>query len=70
LQCQQKYCCKNHVKEISCNKDRLISYLKHDHRMPRNYLSGTAGNQINTLLAAAAYNMRKWMRWRNKNYWT
>jgi len=40
----------------------LISHLKHDHRMLRNYLSGTAGDQINTILAAAAYNMRKWMR--------
>ena len=40
----------------------LISHLKHDHRMLRNYLSGTAGDQINTLLAAAAYNMKKWMR--------
>jgi transposase, IS5 family len=40
----------------------LISHLKHDHRMLRNYLKGTAGDQINTLLAAAAYNMMKWMR--------
>jgi IS5 family transposase len=40
----------------------LISHLKHDHRMQRNYLSGTAGDRINTLLAAAAYNMKKWMR--------
>ena len=40
----------------------LISHLKHDHRMIRNDLSGTAGDQINTLLAAAAYNMKKWMR--------
>ncbi len=40
----------------------LISHLKHDHRMIRNYLSGTAGDQINTLLAAAVYNMQKWMR--------
>jgi hypothetical protein len=40
----------------------LISHLKHDHRMIRNYLSGTAGDQINTFLAATAYNMRKWMR--------
>jgi len=30
--------------------------------MLRNYLKGTAGDQINTLLAAAAYNMKKWMR--------
>jgi len=40
----------------------LISHLKHDHRMLRNYLKGTTGDQINTLLAAAAYNMKKWMR--------
>jgi len=40
----------------------LISHLKHDHRMIRNYLTGTAGDQTNTLLAAAAYNMKKWMR--------
>ena len=40
----------------------LISHLKHDHRMIRNYLSGTAGDQTNTLLAAAVYNMKKWMR--------
>jgi len=40
----------------------LISHLKHDHRMLRNYLSSTAGDQINTLLAATAYNMKKWMR--------
>lgn len=40
----------------------LISHLKHDHRMIRNYLSGTAGDQINTLLASTAYNLRKWMR--------
>ena len=41
---------------------RLISHLKHDHRMIRNYLNGTVGDQINTLLAAAAYYMKKWMR--------
>jgi IS5 family transposase len=40
----------------------LISHLKLDNRMLRNYLKGTAGDQINTLLAASAYNMMKWMR--------
>jgi IS5 family transposase len=40
----------------------LISHLKYDHRMLRNYLKGTAGDAINTLLAASAYNMMKWMR--------
>ena len=39
----------------------LISHLKYDHRMIRNYLSGTDGDKTNTLLAATAYNMKKWM---------
>jgi len=42
--------------------ESLISHLKQDHRMLRCYLSGSAGDQINTLLAATAYNMKKWMR--------
>lgn len=40
----------------------LISHLKTDHRMLKNYLSGDIGDKINTLLAASAYNMKKWMR--------
>jgi transposase, IS5 family len=46
----------------------LISHLKHDHRMLRNYLKGVAGDQINTLLAAAAYNMMKWMRLKRQEF--
>lgn len=42
----------------------VIGHLKSDHRMIRNYLKGTLGDAINTLMAAAAYNMRHWM---NKN---
>lgn len=45
----------------------LISHLKHDHRMLRNYLKGTNGDKINTLLAASAYNMKKWMRMKREN---
>lgn len=41
--------------------EALISHLKLDHRMLRNYLKGTQGDKINTLMAAAAYNMKKWM---------
>lgn len=40
----------------------LISHLKHQHRLIRNYLKGVAGDKINTLMAAAAYNMLKWLR--------
>jgi transposase, IS5 family len=54
------------MREARCRSragiEGLISHLKHDHRMLRNYLSGSAGDQINTLLAAAVYNMKKWMR--------
>jgi len=32
----------------------LISHLKHDHRMLRNYLKGTNGDKTNTLLSASA----------------
>lgn len=43
----------------------LISHLKHNHRMLKNYLSGTAGDSIITVLAAAAYNMKKPTCYRN-----
>ena len=42
----------------------VIGHLKSDHRMMRNYLKGTLGDVINTMMAAAAYHMRHWM---NKN---
>lgn len=42
----------------------VIGHLKSDHRMMRNFLMGTFEDAINTLMAAAAYNMRHWM---NKN---
>ncbi len=57
---------KKKQRELRCRSragiEGLISHLKHDYRMRRNYLKGTAGDQINTLMAAAAYNMMKWMR--------
>lgn len=37
----------------------VIGHLKHDHRMLRNYLKGTLGDSINTLLAATAFNLKK-----------
>ncbi|MCE5185832.1 MAG: IS5/IS1182 family transposase, partial [Planctomycetaceae bacterium] len=33
--------------------------VKSDNRMGRNYLKGADGDQINAILAAAGYNMRK-----------
>lgn len=40
----------------------VIGHLKSDHRLNRNYLRGFAGDQMNVLLAAAAFNFKKWMR--------
>jgi len=40
----------------------VIGHLKTDFRLARNFLRGTEGDQINLLLAAAAWNFRKWMR--------
>lgn len=39
----------------------IIGHLKHDYRMARNYLKGFVGDQINLLMAACAWNMKKWM---------
>lgn len=39
----------------------LIGHLKSDFRLSRNFLSGTIGDEINLLMAACAWNMRKWM---------
>ncbi len=40
----------------------IIGHLKQDYRMERNYLKGFIGDQINLLLAATAFNLKKWMR--------
>jgi transposase, IS5 family len=37
----------------------VISHLKHDHRMIRNFLRGVLGDAINALLAACAFNVKK-----------
>lgn len=40
----------------------VISHLKHQYRLMRCYLKGFVGDQLNLLLAAAAWNLRKWLR--------
>lgn len=39
----------------------LIGHLKSDFRLSRNFLKGTPGDEINLLMAACAWNLRKWM---------
>ena len=44
--------------------EATISHLKQHFRMGKCYLKGESGDQINVILAAAAYNLRKWIRFR------
>lgn len=39
----------------------IIGHLKFDFRLARNYLKGFIGDQINLLLAATAWNLKKWI---------
>jgi len=39
----------------------IIGHVKSDHRMQRNYLKGFVGDEINLLMAASAFNLKKWM---------
>jgi len=39
----------------------IIGHLKTDYRLSRNFLKGIAGDQINCLMAATAWNLRKWL---------
>ncbi|MGZ5054216.1 MAG: hypothetical protein ACXWAT_04640, partial [Methylobacter sp.] len=40
----------------------IIGHLKSDFRLTRNFLKGTAGDCINLLMAAVAWNFSLWMR--------
>lgn len=45
-----------------CAIEPIIGHIKSDFRMFRNYLKGVIGDEINCLMAAAAFNFAKWMR--------
>ena len=40
----------------------IFGHTKQDHRMARNYLRRFVGDEINALMAAAAFNFRRWLR--------
>lgn len=39
----------------------IIGHLKTDFRLSRNFLKGIIGDEINLLMAAAAWNLKKWL---------
>lgn len=45
-----------------CAIEPTISHLKSQFRLARNYLKGSLGDSLNLMLAAAAWNFRKWLR--------
>ena len=56
----QKQIKKNKFKRRSAIEP-IIGHLKSDFRMQKNYLKGFIGDQINLLMAATAFNLKKWM---------
>ena len=40
----------------------VIAHLKSDHRMARNFLKGFRGDEVNLLMAASVFNLKKWIR--------
>jgi IS5 family transposase len=53
------------IKRKRCRRraaiEPLIGHLKSDFRLCRNFLKGTLGDEINVLMAACAWNLRKWI---------
>ncbi|MEI2758694.1 MAG: transposase [Bacteroidia bacterium] len=39
----------------------IISHMKHQYRMLKNYFKGIAGDAINLMMSAAAFNFKSWM---------
>lgn len=44
----------------------VIGHLKNDHRMKVNFLKGFVGDEINAIMAATAFNLKKWL---NASFW-
>lgn len=44
----------------------VIGHLKSDHRMKVNFLKGFKGDEVNAIMAAAAFNLKKWL---NASFW-
>ena len=47
---------------IRAGVEPVSGHLKYEHRMIRNYLKGTMGDQINLTMAAAAFNFKRLLR--------
>jgi len=59
-----KYQKQKHKKDMGRRSsiEPIIGHVKQDHRLGRNYLKGLPGDHINILLAAAAFNFKRFIR--------
>jgi len=63
-QYQQKKLRKAHKRRAAI--EPIIGHLKTDHRLGRNFYKGIIGDNINTMLSAAAFNLKRMMnKWKN-----
>ncbi|WP_164707696.1 hypothetical protein [Bathymodiolus thermophilus thioautotrophic gill symbiont] len=46
---------------LGCYAGVFIGHLKADFRLSRNLLKGQVGDEINVLMAAVAWNLKKWL---------
>ena len=61
---QQKKLSERHRKRAGI--EPIIGHLKTDHRLNRNFYKGIVGDNINIMLAAAAFNFKRIMnKWKN-----
>ncbi len=60
---QRKKLSERHKKRAGI--EPVIGHLKTDHRLNRNFYKGVVGDNINIMLAAAAFNLKRMMnRWK------
>lgn len=52
-------------KRILCQRragiEPVIGHLKHSYRLSRNWLKGNEGDAMNLMMAACAWNLKKWL---------
>lgn len=55
---------RNKKRQVCCRRaaiEPLIGHLKQHYRLSRNYLKGQVGDEINLLMSACAWNLKKWI---------
>ena len=64
---KRKKLSKSHKRRASI--EPVIGHLKSDHRLNRNFYKGVVGDNINTMLAAAAFNFKRMMNKWKSSFW-